>query len=167
MKMWIVIILLFSVTYCQGQELFHRLYTGIGYETNFDVDIINLNLECDFMVPVFSKFKIVTFGAGADFWINNDFLFDTKISYSISQEYVCHWSWNETYSALFIACHYKFLNQFNKQYICPELGYNVWTSSRFFLTPSLSYYFNLKSNDDWKESVYLGFKIKYLLSKRT
>ena len=162
MTKWIAIVLLFATTSCQGQQ-FQRLSANLGYETNFDAAILNLGVELGYTMSVFGKDKNIGFGAGGDFWMNSNFLFDTQISFSIFQRKNLSFYWNDHSLVLFIACHYKFSREFNEQYISPELALNVWSNRRFCMTPGISYYLNLKSKVDSCEKVYFGLKIKYAI----
>jgi hypothetical protein len=165
MNKLIAILLLFATTSCQGQQ-FQRLSTNLGYETNFDAAIINLGLELGYTVPVFGKGKNIAFGAGVDFWMDSNFLFDTQLSFAIFQRKNFSFYWNDHSLVLFIACHYKFSKEFNEQYISPELALNIWSNRRFCMTPGISYYINLKSEDKSYDKIYFGLKIKYAIFRQ-
>jgi len=165
MRKFILIVFLLIKFHSFGQPLKYLMF-DFGYETNFSISSLGAGVNFNFKKELFNKTKLISIGGGGEYRFTDVFLYDVRVLFSIKEGYVCHWYWEELFPTFFITGHYKFSNKFERQYIIPEFGYNFYTNSSFYLTPSISYYINLKSKESFKKSIYLAFKIKMLLIVR-
>ncbi|HWY98603.1 MAG TPA: hypothetical protein VNY36_05935 [Bacteroidia bacterium] len=156
----VILITLFALTQAKGQ--FNACYINAGYHTDISTNNINLGLIYELSPTVDSIYKLVAFSAGIEYSFNNTQpLIETGIYYALRQEWICYVYMGERYSTWFVAAHYKFTPQLDKQFICPEFGYDCWIDTHFFIAPSINYYYDLKSMESAFKSIYLGLEVRY------
>lgn len=165
------IIFLLALSYCvsaRGQR-FHGLYANVEYQTNFQKSVFNGTLDYEIRFTIDSTIKLASIGLGGGWhlptWtnVNSDgnktFLVDVKLSWALDQGYVCYFYMSDRYPTWYFASHYRFNFDFERQYICPEIGYNFQLARWFLISPSLNFYWNIRQSENWKSGFYPTIKI--------
>ncbi len=163
MSKWILITFILLASLCQAQK-YHGFYTDFGYETNLSKHAFNLDMNYQFSPIIGFRPKLVAIGVGTEYFFDKELIMDTKIIYPLKQVAMFHLYWMNEFPSWYIATHYKFSIQLDKQFICPELGYNFPIDySRLFLLPIINHFIDLKSNKNGLKNFFAAFKIKYVM----
>lgn len=154
-----ILIFLLSLNLQCSAQRFHGLYANFEYQTNFSKSVLNGTLDYEIRFTVDSMYKLASLGLGGGWHSDNTFLADIKLSWALDQRWICYFFTSDRYPTWYISSHYRFSFGFDRQYICPELGYNFQIARWFLISPSLNYYWNIRQSTDWKSGFFPTIKI--------
>lgn len=155
----ILIVLFLSINIYSFGQYFEDISIETAYLTNFKTHSVDLGFNLDF-AELFSNNMFLSLGCSYEYNFADASLFDTRVAISLMKRYVCHFLYGDYYPELQFVAHYKFNNHANKQYLIPEIAYNIPISDRLFITPNISYYISLKEKLPLNESIFVGLKLK-------
>jgi len=144
----------------------NSLITSVGYQSNLKNHSFTFELSYRFKFIVNNRINLLTIGTGINVLKNHENLYNIKINVALNQGYTIYFiGGTERYSKWFIGGQYNFSDSFNKQFISPELGYNIRILSRLHFAPKLIYNISISQNQTkWSESFFLNFSIRFLFS---
>ncbi len=169
MNKFFVIIFLFISNIIYGQLV--KCEEGGQIGTHNENINVNLGLQFEPRLDTSGRHLLFVVGVGGEYFFDKTLLFDSKILWPLfSREHVGHvykingirGAKSQSLPVCFISGHYMFDTKFQKQYICPELGYNFnHVLGNIAITPSIYYYFPLHSSNAWIENIFFSLKFIY------
>jgi hypothetical protein len=133
-----------------------------GAETNFKNASYGIDLEKSCKFSLSGTVNLFSLGGGFSISNQSQLSYRLSASYGLINKSMCHFSWTEYYTILYMKMGYRFTGNSNDNYLGPGLGGNIRLSSRFFINPELNYLVSLDQKQE-KQQVFLGLNLKYIL----